>query len=153
MKILLALPLVVLIIILFFVRPYRQRNLSKRRLADIAERSELKRISTVSTLLRLFGSSHSYGADYYFDDHYFYEMHEANEKRVPLADIIEVRRESTRVNNRSVWSVTWITQGQKKQARFLHNYTLFNKNFPQFLQAVKRANPNACVRELTLFSL
>ncbi|WP_426446414.1 hypothetical protein [Siccibacter colletis] len=145
--------LIIFIVMVFFILPYRQRNLSRQRTAQVEASGRKKKISTVSTMLRIFGSSRSYAADYYFDDLNFYQIRETGETTVPLAAITAVVRESTQINNRSVWSVSWCIDGDTHQARFLHNFTFFNRNFSEFLAAVRRANPNAQVRKLTLFSL
>lgn len=144
------LPLIVLLVILYLVT----KKLSHTRPADApGGPGDRKLISSSSFLLRIFGSSHSYKASYYFDTESFYEVTDANTTTIPLAAITGVKRESTEVNNRSVWSVSWSINGQQKQARFLHNYTLFNRSFAVFLEAVKQANPHASVSALTLFTL
>ena len=90
---------------------------------------------------------------YYFDEENFYEIQVDVKKSVPLSAITKVERDSIKVNNRSFWIVTYSTEGQTKQARFRHNYTLFHTDFADFLQAVKRANPAASVRQLNAFTL
>lgn len=144
------LPLIVLLVILYLMT----KKLSHTRPADAPNGpGDRKLISSSSFLLRIFGSSHSYKAKYYFDTENFYEVTDENTSTIPLATITAVKRESTKVNNRSVWSVSWSMNGHQKQARFLHNYTLFNRSFTVFLNAVKQANPDASVSELTLFTL
>lgn len=144
------LPLIVLLVILYLVT----KKLSHTRPADApGGPGDRKLISSSSFLLRIFGSSHSYKASYYFDTENFYEVTNGNTSTIPLTAITGVKRESTEVNNRSVWSVSWSINGQQKQARFLHNYTLFNRSFAVFLEAVKQANPHASVSALTLFTL
>lgn len=144
------LPLIVLLLIVFLI----VKKLPHTRPADAPTGpGDRKLISSSSFLLRIFGSSHSYKAKYYFDSENFYEVADEATSTVPLAVITEVKRESTKVNNRSVWSVSWNVNGQRRQVRFLHNYTLFNRSFAVFLTAVKQANPNASVSSLTLFTL
>ena len=105
-------------------------------------------ISQSSWLLQKFGSSRSYKSDFYFDLHYFYAVNEANTTSVPLANITKVKRETTRISNRYVWSVTWVIEGHENQVRFLHNFTFFNRSFAVFLDAVKKANPSAEISSL-----
>lgn len=151
MKVMLTfLPLLLLSGIIFLLI----KTLKRTRPADTPTApGDRKLISTSSFMLRTFGSSQSYKADYYFDTENFYEVTTGTTVSVPLTNIVEVQRESTQINNRSVWSVTWDINGQRKQVRFLHNFTLFNRSFVAFLTAVKQANPSAHVRSLTLFSL
>lgn len=104
-------------------------------------------------MLQKFGSSRGYKADYYFDAQNLYEVMDSTTSTIPLASIIEVKRGATRIGNRSVWSVDWLIEGQRKQTRVLHNYTLFNQSFATFLDAVKQANPSARATRLTLFTL
>lgn len=144
------LPLIVLLVILFLIA----KTFSHTRPADTPTGpGDRKLISSSSFLLRTFGSSQSYKAQYYFDSANFYEVADEATSTIPLAAITAVKRESTKVNNRSVWSVSWNSNGQRRQVRFLHNYTLFNRSFAVFLATVKQANPNASVSSLTLFTL
>lgn len=144
------LPLIGLIVLFYLLA----KTLSRIRPADIPNGpGDRKRISSDSFFLRTFGSTHSYKAQFYFDTENLYEIMNDTTTAIPLADITVVKRESTKVNNRSVWSISWTTEGQQKYVRFLHNYTLFNRSFAAFLSAVKQANPNASVGTLTLFTL
>lgn len=104
-------------------------------------------------MLQKCGSSRGDKADYYFDSQNRYEVIANITATIPLASIIEVKRETTRIGKRSIWSVDWLKEGQQKQARFLHNDTLFNQSFATFLDVVKQVNPDARVTSLTLFTL
>lgn len=143
------LQVIVLIFIVFFIFPGRKIFRRSKHLQD-----GRKLISSSSLMLRKFGSSRGYNADYYFDMQYLYEVADGITTAIPLTSIIEAKPGTTRVSGRSVWSVDWITaEGQRKQTRFLHNYTLFNQSFATFLKTVKQANPDACITSLTLFTL
>ncbi|EMX0630760.1 hypothetical protein AAF155_002023 [Salmonella enterica] len=139
------LQVIVLIFIVFFIFPGRKIFRRSKHLQD-----GRKLISSSSLMLRKFGSSRGYNADYYFDMQYLYEVADGVTTAIPLTSIIEAKPGTTRVSGRSVWSVDWITA---EETRFLHNYTLFNRNFATFLKTVKQANPDACITSLTLFTL
>jgi hypothetical protein len=117
-----------------------------------ASKSGMRKISTTTKTFRPGKGGQLLPTDYYFDEEYFYEIQLDVKKSVPLSAITKVERDTIKVNNRSFWIVTYVVEGQTKQARFRHNYTLFNTAFADFLDAVKRANPEACVRELSAFS-
>ncbi|ELW2862347.1 hypothetical protein ACAK56_000984 [Salmonella enterica] len=144
------LPIIVLIFFVFFIFPTRKLFYRSNRPGQEDGR---KLISSSSLMLQKFGSSRGYKADYYFDAQNLYEVIDGITTTIPLASIVEVKRGTTRIGNRSVWSVDWLIEGQRKQTRFLHNYTLFNQSFATFLDAVKQANPGARVTRLTLFTL
>lgn len=141
---------IVLIFIALFIFPGRKFF---RRNIPLNQEKGRQLISSSSLMLQKFGSSRGYKADYYFDAQNLYEVIDNITTTIPLASIVEVKRGTTRIGNRSVWSVDWLTEGQRKQTRFLHNYTLFNQSFATFLDAVKQANPDARVTSLTLFTL
>ena len=144
------LPIIVLIFTVFFIFPTRKFFY---RSNHPVQKDGRKLISSSSLMLQKFGRSRGYKADYYFDAQNLYEVIDSITSTIPLASIVEVKRGTTRIGNRSVWSVDWLIEGQRKQTRFLHNYTLFNPSFATFLDAVKQANPSARVSRLTLFIL
>jgi len=125
----------------------------RRRQNDTPANQGMRKISTTTKTFRPGKGGQLLPTDYYFDEEYFYEIQLDVKKSVPLSAITKIERDNIKVNNRSFWIVTYMTDGQMKQARFRHNYTLFNTDFADFLEAVKRANPAASVRELTAFSL
>lgn len=147
MKFILAiLPLVALITLAVTFPKWRRRNTGaegSRELRKISQTTKTFRPGKVGQLLP---------TNYYFDDENFYEIQMEVKTPVPLSAITKVERDSTKVNNRSFWIVTYKVDGRTKQVRFRHNYTLFNTAFADFLDAVKRANPEASVRELSAFS-
>lgn len=142
-KHLLPLVPIVLLITLFFYRfSYKKGNKFNNE--------EMKKISEDSCILRFFGFNRE---DYFYDELYFYQCRENNTKKIPLSCIIRVKPELIKIINRRVWSVRYIIDGTEKEMRFVHNFTLFNRNFAGFLFAVKSANPNAEVKDATLFTL
>ncbi|AHG64240.1 hypothetical protein [Advenella mimigardefordensis] len=147
MKFILAiLPLVALIALAVTFPKWRRRNKG-------AEGSrELRKISQTTKTFRPGKDWQLLPTNYYFDDENFYEIQVEVNTPVPLSAITKVERDSIKVNNRSFWIVTYTVDGRTKQVRFRHNYTLFNTAFADFLDAVKRANPEASVRELSAFS-
>lgn len=144
--ILAILPLVALIALAVTFPKWRRRNKG-------AEGSrELRKISQTTKTFRPGKGGQLLPTNYYFDDENFYEIQVEVKTPVPLSTITKVERDSIKVNNRSFWIVTYRVDGQTKQVRFRHNYTLFNTAFADFLDAVKRANPEASVRKLSAFS-
>ncbi|WP_312691292.1 hypothetical protein [Kosakonia sp.] len=106
----------------------------------------------ISSSPSYFGGSSS-DADYYYDDHYFYEVKNNNPHKIQLSQIIRVKPGFTKINNRRNWCVTYLIHNQKKEVHFYSNLTLFNHNFAGFLLAVKKANPEAELKKLSLFNL
>ncbi|ELY3594898.1 hypothetical protein ACMSYZ_002040 [Cronobacter turicensis] len=90
---------------------------------------------------------------YCFDKRSLYRMKGDNTEEINLSDIVSVKPGYTTVNNRRNWVVIYNNNGMKKEARFFHNITLINHNFAQFLVAVKQANPEADVKEISLFNV
>ncbi|EKY3117603.1 hypothetical protein SMY46_001038 [Cronobacter turicensis] len=90
---------------------------------------------------------------YCFDQHYLYRMKGDTTEEINLSEIVSVKPGYTTVNNRRNWVVVYSNNGLKKEARFFHNITLLNHNFAQFLVAVKQANPEADVKEISLFNV
>ncbi|CBA31903.1 unknown protein [Cronobacter turicensis z3032] len=90
---------------------------------------------------------------YFFDKHSLYRIKGDNTEEINLSDIVSVKPGYTTVNNRRNWVVIYNNNGMKKEARFFHNITLLNHNFAQFLVAVKQANPEADVKEISLFNV
>ncbi|WP_437890011.1 hypothetical protein [Phytobacter sp. V91] len=125
----------------------------QRRKKGAEQHKGLRRISLTTKTFRPGKGGQLLATDYYFDEEHFYEIQIDVKKSVPLSAITRVERDSIKVNNRSFWIVTYAADGQMKQARFRHNYSLFNTDFADFLDAVKRASPAARVRELNAFSL
>lgn len=125
----------------------------RRRQNDTQANQGIRKISTTTKTFRPGKGGQLLPTDYYFDEEYFYEIQSDVKKSVPLSAITKVERDTMKVNNRSFWIVTYVVEGQTKQARFRHNYTLFNTAFADFLDAVKRASPDASVRKLSILSL
>lgn len=141
------LPLLALIGLAFVFPKWRRRQ------NDTQANQGIRKISTTTKTFRPGKGGQLLPTDYYFDEEYFYEIQADVKKSVPLRAITKVERDTIIVNNRSFWIVTYVVEGQTKQARFRHNYTLFNTAFADFLDAVKRASPDASVRKLSILSL
>lgn len=141
------LPLLALIGLAFVFPKWRRRQ------NDTQANQGIRKISTTTKTFRPGKGGQLLPTDYYFDEEYFYEIQADVKKSVPLRAITKVERDTIKVNNRSFWIVTYVVEGQTKQARFRHNYTLFNTAFADFLDAVKRASPDASVRKLSILSL
>ncbi|WP_164078422.1 hypothetical protein [Enterobacter hormaechei] len=49
--------------------------------------------------------------------------------------------------------MTYLEGTREKQVQFYNNLTVFNQNFAAFLEAVKRVNPEADIKAVSLFNL
>lgn len=114
----------------------------------ITDDSGLKKISTNPSI---FGGA--WRKSYYFDSQHLYEVDKNNRRPIPLADIVQIKPGYTTVNNRRSWEVIYRAHGTEKRIEFYPNLTLFNQNFTAFLLAVKQANPQAEVKEISFFSV
>lgn len=106
-------------------------------------KGSIKRISAKAPILRIFSVCR---VDYYYDEEFLYQMKNTEIiNKVPLKNIVKIKKTTTKLNNRWVWAVRYATgtyQGEK-EFRFLNNVTLVNRDFLGFLDAVKAANPAA----------
>lgn len=94
--------------------------------------------------------------DMYFDDNSFYAIDTKQMRQVvfPLADIIELSKTSTIINNRNVWQVIFRTADDNKMVfKFTHNYTIWNKDFYEFYKRVKQTNPTVVKSKWSLWNM
>ncbi|WP_242637209.1 hypothetical protein [Enterobacter cloacae] len=49
--------------------------------------------------------------------------------------------------------MSYLEGTREKQVQFYNNLTVFNRNFAAFLEAVKRVNPEAEIKAVSLFNL
>ncbi|ELY4677626.1 hypothetical protein SM017_004141 [Cronobacter turicensis] len=145
MNVLLSLLPLIVICILLRLFPRNLRN-PKPALSDS---NEMKQISYNPSL---FGWGLT-KERYFFDKRSLYRIKGDNTEEINLSDIVSVKPGYTTVNNRRNWVVIYNNNSMKKEARFFHNITLLNHNFAQFLVAVKQANPEADVKEISLFNV
>lgn len=96
------------------------------------------------------GSSHK---NYYYDDNFLYEVDKRTTCEIDLAKITQIKPGYTKVNNRRKWTITYIKEGEKKQVQFYPNLTVFNHNFADFLTTVKQINPDADIKNVSLFNM
>ncbi|MDK1226953.1 hypothetical protein [Cronobacter turicensis] len=145
MNVLLSLlPLIVICILLrLFLRNLRNPK------PALSDSNEMKQISYNPSL---FGWGLT-KERYFFDKRSLYRINGDNTEEINLSDIVSVKPGYTTVNNRRNWVVIYNNNSMKKEARFFHNITLLNHNFAQFLVAVKQANPEADVKEISLFNV
>lgn len=124
---LMALPVIGLyLVIRNGVRSFRQ---PKRIVSDAQGK---KKISTNPWFFDCFSRK-----VYFYDERYFYEIQKDRTTQVELARIVNIKPGSTMVNNRRIWSVSYVENGREKQVQFYPNVTMFNHNFSAFLIAVK----------------
>lgn len=138
-----ALPIIVLfILVTSFSRIVRH----PKRI--IPEDNGRKKISSNPSF---FGGSSN--KNYYFDDDFLYEVDKRTTYEIGLTKITQIKPGYTKVNNRRKWTITYIKEGEKKQVQFYPNLTVFNHNFADFLTTVKRVNPDAEVKNVSLFNM
>lgn len=104
-------------------------------------KEKIKRISAKAPILRIFSVCR---VDYYYDEEFLYQMKKKEIiDKVPLKNIVKVKKTTTKLNNSWVWAVRYATGDYRgeKEFRFLNNVTLFNRDFLGFVEAVKAANP------------
>lgn len=143
----LSLHIIVLFLFFFFLVRLFYRIRDKKE--STANDETMKKISQSSFILKKLGINRE---DYYYDRFYFYQVREQYTNKIPLSKIIRVSPDIIKINGRRKWSVRYIAHDAEKEVTFVHNFTLFNRNFAGFLSAVKEANPNADVKVLTIFS-
>ncbi|HCM9304749.1 TPA: hypothetical protein N5L62_001230 [Enterobacter hormaechei subsp. steigerwaltii] len=131
-----------IMLIRFFVRRIRHPT------RIVADSRGMKKISTHPVW---FGGSS--GKTYFYDEQYLYEVIKSSTRKIELATIIKIKPSSIVINNRRIWSVTYLEGTREKQVQFYNNLTVFNQNFAAFLEAVKRVNPEADIKAVSLFNL
>ncbi len=131
-----------IMLIRFFVRRIRHPT------RIVADSRGMKKISTHPVW---FGGSS--GKTYFYDEQYLYEVIKSSTRKIELATIIKIIPGSIVINNRRIWSVTYLEGTREKQVQFYNNLTVFNQNFAAFLEAVKRVNPEADIKAVSLFNL
>ncbi len=138
-----ALPLIALFILLrFVVRRIRQ---AKRLISD---HNGMKKISANPLILG--GNA---GKTWFYDDQFLYEVKNNATRKIALATIIKIGPGNIEINSRRVWIVIYRDGANEKQVQFYNNLTLWNHNFTAFLAAIKRANPDAVVKERAILNL
>lgn len=131
-----------IMLIRFFVRRIRHPT------RIVADSRGMKKISTHPVW---FGGSS--GKTYFYDEQYLYEVIKSSTRKIELATIIKIKPGSIVINNRRIWSVSYLEGTREKQVQFYNNLTVFNQNFAAFLEAVKRVNPEADIKAVSLFNL
>jgi hypothetical protein len=106
--------------------------------------SKLKKISSRPFLLGL-ENKFIDEEELYFDDRQLYAV----DRQIKLAtfnleNIASLERTSVKINNRTIWKLN-IDQadGQMVVFKFAHNFTLWNKSFPEFYELIRAINPQA----------
>ncbi|CCF11156.1 hypothetical protein PANA5342_3763 [Pantoea ananatis LMG 5342] len=118
-----------------------------------AAKGELKKISIDKPLLNRLGMNTE---DYYFDADFLYQKRKEDIlNKIALGQIIQVRSTGTKIGNRCVWQVRYLTgvSRTEKTVSILNNYSLFNQDFAGFLSAVRAANPEAEVEKMTIWRI
>ncbi len=55
---------------------------------------------------------------YFYDDRYFYEIQKDRTTQVELTRIVNIKPGSTMVNNRRIWSVSYVENGRENRCSF-----------------------------------
>lgn len=82
-------------------------------------------------------------------------VNKQNEKAVfKLTEITELSRTSTIINNHKIWQIKINRENEAEIIfKFAHNYTIWNKNFPEFIERMNQINPKAVKTKFNLFSM
>ncbi|WP_457196444.1 hypothetical protein [Pantoea ananatis] len=118
-----------------------------------AAKGELKKISIDTPLLNRLGINTE---DYYYDADFLYQKRKEDIlNKIALGQIIQVRPTGTKIGNRRVWQVRYLSGDSRteKTVSILNNYSLFNQDFAGFLSAVRAANPQAEVEKMTIWRI
>lgn len=144
----LIIPLVlVLLLIRYFFLPIFKRD------DFFSSKHELKRISLYTPLLKRLGMNTE---DYYYDAGFLYQKRKEDIlNKIALGQIIQVRPTGTKIGNRRVWQVRYLTGASctEKTVNILHNYSLLNRDFAGFLRAVQAASPEAEVKKMKIWRI
>lgn len=91
----------------------------------------------------------------YFDNGHLYVMNNTGKFVIfKLENITELRRTSTQINNRPVWQLKMVADdGKEIGYLFVHNYTIWNKNFYGFYKRLQEINPNSIKSEWSAWRL
>lgn len=119
--------------------------------------TELNTLKKISTRPSFFGLENKLvnNEEFYFDAVHFYAITKDSKKAVfKLADIIELSKTSTIINNRHIWQVKIQDEIAKEIIfKFTHNYTFWNKDFLLFYEEVKRINPKSIKSKWNLLTM
>jgi len=92
--------------------------------------------------------------EFYFDENYLYAIKKNQKTSFKLTDIIALDKTNTRIGNRYIWQIIIKEENNKEVIyKFVHNYTLFNKNFYKFHEKIKTINSNAVKAKWTIWNL
>lgn len=91
----------------------------------------------------------------FYDNECLYAINKQNEvARFKLNEICSIKKTSVQINNHRIWEIKIIREDTSEIIfKFSHNYTIWNKNFPQFLELVKQINSNKVKTNFDLFSM
>lgn len=116
--------------------------------------SELKQISSQPFL---FGLEKKFvdGYSYYFDENFLYVINKnKQQQKFDLKDITAFERTYFSINKRRIWKITVERTNESDLTyNFMSNYTIFNKNFKEFYESLKRLNPTAVKSEWTMWKI
>ena len=90
---------------------------------------------------------------YYYNGVFYILNNEQKAISIPFNDIIELKHTLLKVNNRRIWKLIALHNNEQVEFKFRHNFTLWNKNFTQFLNELKIENPNATVGKFNLWTM
>lgn len=92
--------------------------------------------------------------DFYYDQSFFYAVDEAgNGSKYPLTDIAELSGTGTQINNSRIWQVKISKGSETREYRFVHNFSIWNKNFLNFYNKVKQISPQAVKSKWSLWRM
>ncbi len=92
--------------------------------------------------------------NYYYQSGIFYSFNKITQKStaIPFADIIEVSKTDVVINNVRIWKVIAQYDNKKVTFKLKQNYSLWNNNFPDFLEELKKENQNVILSKFNLWN-
>lgn len=92
--------------------------------------------------------------DFFYDKDYFYVIgQDGAVDAYRLEDISELSRTSTQINNSRIWQIKISVATETVEYRFVHNFSIWNKNFLKFYNKVKQIRPEAIKSKWSLWMM
>lgn len=131
------------------------RMIRKKHKAEIAANNPMRRISFKPPLFALENNLLS-NEMFYFDATNFYAINHKQQRKAvfPITDIVELRRTSVTVRDKKVWQVIFHgTDNNEIVFKFINNYSIINKEFPEFYKKIAQVNPAAIKSKWSLWAM
>ena len=135
------------------MKGFKPQNDILYRNSDSSDRQNLKIISTRPFL---FGLEKKFISNdtLYFDEENLYAIDNNQQKAIfPLTTIILLKKVPIEINNRKLWQIKLIYNGEEIEFRFAPNYSIWSDNFKQFYNKIMQINPEVVQTKWNIFAL